>query len=117
MHVELIGGNYSTNLWDPGTGDFDRGCEWGFVEDGWSRNEELYAGEGWSGNFSVVAPGEPGRDVIVGGLGSDILKGVIGGLATDGVKIYWNWLIQNGTPAPNSNGVNWQSSPFFTQGA
>ncbi|MBC7602298.1 MAG: hypothetical protein H7255_06510, partial [Ramlibacter sp.] len=103
--------------YDPGhDGGFYFGEPWDYVHEDWSRTNDEYVGNNWAGNFSVVeSPAD--RDVITAGLTGDIVKGVIGGLATDGVKVYWNWLIKDGSPVPEGNGVNWQLSPFFTQGA
>ncbi|MRD49185.1 hypothetical protein [Caenimonas koreensis] len=123
MQIVLVGGDYTAatpSFYDPGQGGggLDMGWAFDFVMEDWSSSAELYTGDGWAGNFSVVdpvhAPGD--SDVVTAGLGSRLLEGVAAGLITEGVKVYWNFLIKDGAPS-NENGVNWDLSPFFTQGA
>ncbi|WP_048440274.1 hypothetical protein [Caenimonas sp. SL110] len=130
MQIELIGGDYGDgggyaipNFYDPGQGGgglggLDGGSPWDYVSEVWTPSIELYSGDDWSGNFyavETVAPAD--RDVVAGDLGSFLVREIGFELLKEGGKMYWNWLIKDGAPVQNNNGVNWELSPIFTQGA
>ncbi len=121
MQIELIGGDYggqvTPNFFDPGQGGggIEMGWAADYVQEAYSPSAELYYGEGWAGNFYVVDEAQPAdKDVIVAGLGKAFVVEVIIELIQWGGEVYWK---NYGSPTPSSNGVNWENSPLFTQGA